>query len=500
LCNLNRNKSTGLDGISPKFLKDGAEILKTTVTHIVNLSITTSTVPDDLKCARITPLYKKKSKLDVGNYRPVSVLATVSKIVEKAVYIQVERYLSENNILYEYQSGFRQNFSTNACLVNITDYIKTEISKGYYVGMVALDVQKAFDCVNHQILCKKLEYMGIQSNWFQSYLSNRNQIVSINGTISNKQTIEDGVPQGSLLGPLLYLVYCNDMNISVQAKLVLYADDSIIIVSGKDQSIISETLAIELDACNRWLIENKLALHPGKCEAILFCSKRKGKRVKDFSVKYNDHVIEGHLNVKYLGSIIDQSLSGKDNVSSIIRKANGKLKFLYRNRRCLNERTRKILCTSLILSHMDYAAMSWYYGLTSNLKGKLQVMQNKVVRFILELGPREHIGQLELNKVGYLCVKDRVSQLGLNLAHNIFYDRCPTYLKTDFVKVSDCHDHNTRSSDFNFKVPKANSIIETTFYCNAIRQWNQLPDQLKSMQSKDAFKTALKRYLRTHAQ
>ena len=159
--------------------------------------------------------------------------------------MQVEHYLVSNNLIYQYQSGFRQNYSTNTCLVHLTDYIKSEISHGNYVGMVALDVQKAFDCVNHEILCKKLEAMGVDSRWFNSYLSQRSQIVNVSGTNSETCRIANGVPQGSLLGPLLYLCYCNDMEMAVSCKLVLYADDSIILVTDKDPSVIETELAIE---------------------------------------------------------------------------------------------------------------------------------------------------------------------------------------------------------------------------------------------------------------
>ena len=145
--------------------------------------------------------------------------------------------------------------------------------------MVALDVQKAFDCVNHEIFCKKLEAIGVDSRWFNSYLSQRSQIVNVSGTNSETCRIANGVPQGSLLGPLLYLCYCNDMEMAVSCKLVLYADDSIILVTDKDPSVIETKLAIELESVNMWLIENKLTLHPGKCESILFGSQnhRTGK-------------------------------------------------------------------------------------------------------------------------------------------------------------------------------------------------------------------------------
>ena len=183
--------------------------------------------------------------------------------------------------------------------------------------MVSLDVQKAFDCVNHSILCSKLEFLGIDHRWFKSYLSNRRQVVCINGVTSPELINENGVPQGSLLGPLLYLCYCNDMEMSVDSKLILYADDSIILVAGKDPDTIARKLSGKIDSCNRWLIENKLSLHMGKCECMLFGSKRKCKRISNFSIECNGQVISSQKCVKYLGIELDQNLSGMNTVDDI---------------------------------------------------------------------------------------------------------------------------------------------------------------------------------------
>ena len=166
------------------------------------MSITTNVVPDELKVARVTPLHKKNSKLDVGNYRPISILCSISKILEKSVHSQITKYLNDNNMLYENQSGFREGFSTSTCLTWLTDYIRNKTSEGFYTGIALLDVQKAFDSVNHEILCTKLYHMGIEPNWFHSYLTNRKQVVVVNDCLSDTQTITCGVPQGSILGPL----------------------------------------------------------------------------------------------------------------------------------------------------------------------------------------------------------------------------------------------------------------------------------------------------------
>ena len=447
---LNENKSTGLDDISSRFLKDGADILCIPILHIVNLSLTNSTVPSDFKKARITPLYKKNSKLEVGNYRPISVLSAVSKILERAVFIQLDDYLQKNNLLYKCQSGFRSNHSTNTCLVHLTDFIKYQISVGNYVGLLALDVQKAFDCVDHKILCSKLELMGVDSTWFNSYLTDRKQTVVLNYTKSDTETIKSGVPQGSILGPLLYLCYCNDMELATDCDLVLYADDSIIVYADKDPKAIETKLSKELTSVNQWLIENKLSLHPGKCESILFGTKRKINRIPSFCVNFNNQDIIGKKSLKYLGSIIENDLSGKECIDSIVKKANGRLKFLYRHRKVLSRDIRKILCMSLVQCHLDYACISWYYNLTNNLKHKLQVLQNKMVRFILDKGNREHIGQTEFIQINCTNIDNRVKQIGLNIVHKLYYLKKLEYLLCKFIRTNNSHSHNTQNSPVNF--------------------------------------------------
>ena len=195
------------------------------------MSIEQSTFPTEFKRARVTHLYKKGSKLEQGNYRPVSILCCLSKIIERVVYEQIENYLSSHNILYEFQSGF---IKAHSCLLYLMDQIKEEVNEGKYCGMVMLDLQKAFDTVNHTILLAKLRALGFNNTslqWIQSYLEGREQVVDVNGIISNPLPLSCGVPQGSILGPLFFLLYINDMETACTCNLYLYADDSALLVS-----------------------------------------------------------------------------------------------------------------------------------------------------------------------------------------------------------------------------------------------------------------------------
>ncbi|KAI4829076.1 hypothetical protein KUCAC02_023139 [Chaenocephalus aceratus] len=180
---LQPNKATGHDNIPSKFLRDTATTISPVIAHIINLSIKQGKVPKDFKIARVTPLHKKGSKLDPGNYRPVSILTSTSKVMEKIVYEQVEKYLAENKLIYEFQSGFRTSHSTDTCLLYLSDHIKQEVDEGKYSGMVMLDLQKAFDTVNHPILIDKLKAIGFDKlsvSWMQSYLEGREQMVEVN--------------------------------------------------------------------------------------------------------------------------------------------------------------------------------------------------------------------------------------------------------------------------------------------------------------------------------
>ena len=334
LSKLNATKSTGLDGIPSKFVKDSACVLKIPITFIINMSIDSGIVPDDMKSARVSPIYKKSSPLEVGNYRPVSILNVVSKVLERSVYNQFADYLNKYSLLYQFQSGFRSKFSTDTCLIHLLDFIKQNNAKGFYTGMVLLDLQKAFDTVDHVILCNKLSEMGVECiDWFKSYLTDRSQLVKINKVSSKSTKVTCGVPQGSILGPLLFLCYVNDMPTCIDndCKLLLYADDSVILFADKNPSVIAEKLSYVMNNCSTWLVDNKLSLHLGKTECMLFGSNRKLKKVKSFSVLCNDHEIPSQENVKYLGLTVDNLLNGEAIVDSIVKKVNSRLSFLYRN-------------------------------------------------------------------------------------------------------------------------------------------------------------------------
>ena len=497
LLKINASKSTGLDNLPAKFLKEAAPIIGKPLTHIINLSIESGEVPCDMKSARVVPIYKKNSKTEAGNYRPVSILSVVSKIFERIMYDQLESYIKGESLLYEFQSGFRPSFSTDTCLIHLSDFIRKAWDKGNYTGMVVLDLQKAFDTVDHTILLGKMRALGLTDNsikWFDSYLTGRSQVVDIDGVHSGPKGITCGVPQGSILGPLLFLIYVNDMADAVKCKLLLYADDSALMVSHSDVNIIQERLSTELEAVKEWLIDNKLSLHLGKTESILFGTKRKLAKHSELNIKCGDTFILPKSEIKYLGLDLDQSLSGEITGKKVIKKANSRLRFLYRKARYLNFYTKKLLVAALIQCHYDYGCSIWFQSLTQQTKCKLQTTQNKIIRNVLGLTPRSHIGAGEFLRLNWLPVQHRVSQIMISHMFRILNGSSPSYLGGEIIKSQNVHTHNTRSGSMSLFKPRMGSQGQKNIFVQCNYPVELTSQNIQSQQCKDIFKKEVKRF------
>ena len=495
---LGANKATGLDGLPARFIKDSIDYIVKPITFIVNIYISTGVVPADLKTARVVPLFKKSDKTQPGNYRPVSILSVVSKIVEKVVYEQVETYLNDKGLLYEFQSGFRPGYSTDTTLIYLSDYIKRQMDTRNYTGVVLIDLQKAFDTVDHNILLDKLYAVGLNSmaiNWFRSYLTGRFQVVDVQGVHSDYSEITCGVPQGSILGPLLFLLYVNDMKSSVECELILYADDSILIATGKCIKDIETKLSENMLKLSHWLQDNKLSLHLGKTESILFATKSMLKKQNSLNVTCGDTKVGSVESVKYLGAHLDQSLCGEKMADSVIKKTNSKLQFLYRKGKFLSMHAKKLLVSSLIQCHFDYSCSYWYSGLSKKSQNKLQSAQNKLIRFILGLEYRACVSCDEFVMLNWLPVHIRVEQIKLHHFHRIVYNTAPKYLTDTITFTADLHTYNTRSKNKSVMLPRVKGIGQNSYSYTATKHWNNLPENIKSTSDLPKFKLLVKNHL-----
>ena len=337
--------------------------------------------------------------------------------------------------------------------------------------------------------------MGISStDWFRSYLSDRSQCTQVSGVDSTFSEVTCGVPQGSILGPTLFLCYINDMSDALNCRLSLYADDSALLYSGPDPNVVADFLSKELSICQRWLVDNRLSLHLGKTGCILFGTKRGLATDVYFEVKLEGKVVNRVTSVKYLGICLDQFLDFSDHVDKLLKKARGKLQFLYRNKDFLNHQTRRFLCQSLIFSSLEYCSSSWYNGLSISLTNSLNVFQRKCARFALFLPHRSHIGPDHFAALTWLPFPKRVKYFNLVHTYKVKAGLSPSYLSQSFTQVSDVHRYNLRQSGVNFSLARCSSPTGT-FNREAISSWNSLPTDLKTIGSLPLFKTRLKAHL-----
>ena len=284
--------------------------------YVSNLSFQTGVFPRELKIANVVPIFKSGDEMVFTNYRPVSVLPIFSKILERLMYNRLIDYINENKLLYKYQFGFQKGKSTYMAVLTLVDKISEALDNGDYVIGVFLDFSKAFDTVDHDILLRKLEKYGIRGralDWFTDYLSNRLQYVTYNGAKSKREIIKCGVPQGSILGPLLFLLYINDLStVSNDCFSVLFADDTNMFVAGKNTSEMCVKLNNDLQEICEWLRCNKLSLNILKSHYMIFTTKN--KTAQDLDIKISNTAVERVYDTKFLGVYIDAQLTWKKHI------------------------------------------------------------------------------------------------------------------------------------------------------------------------------------------
>ena len=318
---LDPKKSPGYDDVTAKFLQISEDLIATPLCQICNMSMSSGIYPDKLKIAKVIPIYKKGSKSDVSNYRPISVLSCINKIYEKLLCKRLYKFLSIKKCLYKYQFGFRENHSTLQALIETVDNIKSDIDNNNIVCGIFADLSKAFDTVDHSILIKKIDYYGIRgvaNELIDSYLTNRKQYVQVNGSKSEYLPITCGVPQGSVLGPLLFLLFINDIVYSCPAaKLVIFADDTSVFFSNKSIAQLIVQAELTLRQLMKWFEANRLTLNTSKSNFIIFRTIR--RKIGDLPDKINIFGKDVHRTdkIKYLGVLIDEHLTWKYHITEL---------------------------------------------------------------------------------------------------------------------------------------------------------------------------------------
>ena len=444
------SKSCGPFSIPSSILKEFAPYFLLPITNIINKSLHEGVFPESLKAALVCPIFKKGDKKSCANYRPISLLSNISKIFERVMYNRVEHFLSEHDIIYDLQFGFRKKYSTNHALLSIVEKIRTNLDKKMFSCGVFVDLEKAFDTVNHSILLSKLEHYGIRHNaleWFRNYLTNRSQCVTVNGAKSSNLSINCGVPQGSILGPLLFIVYINDMHSALKRSIVHhFADDTNLLFSHKDPKVIEKIMNNELKLLYDWLCANKLSLNVGKTEFIIFRPPRT-KLENRVVLKLNGKKIYESRKIKYLGLIMDDRLTWRFHINELCKKLGRAVGMFYKLRHLCPKKVLRSLYYSLFNSHLTYGIPVW--GNTSKiLINKLEILQKRAIRainFSDYTSPSSPIfKELEILKINDLY-KAQTASLMWDLDHN----ELPVSLSSYFSRRNETHTHLTRLATSN---------------------------------------------------
>ena len=388
--NLEKLKATtnsDILGMDCKLLKLGSSILSKNLCDIINLSIKTDIVPSDWKIARVTPLYKGKGdKEDPSNYRPISVVCHVGKIFEKLIAEQFISYLLKHNIINEDQSAYLKGRSTQTSLHRIIDDILESIDEGEITAACFIDITKCFDSIDHSFLLKKLEKHGIRKNigWFRSYLSGRQQRVINNGELSESRYVNAGVPQGSVLGPFLFILFANDIgNFTGSGQINCYADDAVIYVSAKTIKEAKRQLQKCINAVEYWYTENKLKVNVSKTEVMIFGTPRKIANItnENFCIKFMGTKLRVVKHFKYLGIELDQGLSWNTHCEKMASKVGLKLHLMRRLNKILPRKTMIQIYKTYLMPILEYAVTVWGYTNARNIN-RIQRIINLSARII----------------------------------------------------------------------------------------------------------------------
>ena len=438
-----KDTAAGFDDLNAMCLKISPQFLVKPLTHICNLSLSQGIFPEQLKIANVIPLYKSDDSMLFNNYRPVSVLCVVSKIFEKIMYNRVTTFLEMFQILHGNQYGFRKKSSTHVALLTFIDKVIQAIENGEYAIGVFLDFSKAFDTVDHNILLDKLDHYGIRGctlSWFRSYLSHRFQYVTYNGSQSSQQLIKCGVPQGSILGPLLFLVYINDLCIVCKStEPVLLADDTNLFSSGSNARSLQDGVNNDLAIIAEWLKVNKLSLNIKKTHFMCFSAKNKPSPC--ISLQIDGEALAEVNKSKFLGVIIDNKLSWKDHISLVCRKVARGIGVIIKARKVLHSESMKCLYYSFIYPYLIYCNQVWGSACKTNIE-PLLILQKRVMRIILGVHPRSPSEPLFIT-LKFLSCENIFEYLIGRLMYRIYHGEL-SVLHCLFTKNSDIHVHNTR--------------------------------------------------------
>lgn len=473
---------TEVNNIPVKLFKSIGNLVSAPLAKIISSSFSHGIFPDSLKWAKITPVYKKEDKKSVTNYRPISSLSYISKVFERCMANRIVSFFNKFQLFSDYQYGFLKNRSTKDAIFNFTESIYDALDSKNHNISILVDLKAAFDTVNHGILINKLERYGIRGHclqWFVSYLADRKFRVRVGKQFSDEQTVNIGIPQGSILGPILFIIYNNDLpRISDRLKTTLFADDTNFSLTHNDYDSMVTIFNSELQKIQEWTVANRLTINNSKTELLLFSNRHTFHN--DEQIILNQHFVKYVDNAKFLGVKIDTKMNFKNHINYITKKIAKHAGILYRIKHCMPTKTRVTYYNSFVLPYLNYNILHW--GGTNDVHLKpLITIQKRIIRTIADAEFLAHTSPL-FKKLKLLNLTDLYN----------FQAVVDTHLKIQkgFYKI----EHNVETRNCNMAKPKSHMLTRTrqSITVNGPTLWNSLPDEIRSITSIISFKKNLK--------
>jgi len=491
---LDTSKSTGVDNIGPRLLRISAPFISESLAYLCNLSFKEGKFPALWKEAKVKPLHKAGDHDDVNNYRPISILPVLSKLIETHVNNSIMSYLECNDLLYVNQSGFRPSHSCETALVSMIENWLKALNNGYLVGVVLIDFRKAFDLVDHDILLDKLKVYQLDCSalsWLKSYLNVRKQSVVVNNVLSDDKVVTCGVPQGSILGPLLFLLFINDLPLYTNnVKTDLYADDTTLYDMSKSKTNLEINLTNAISKLSTWCKRNGMVINFSKTKLMLITSRQKRNQMNDahLEISLNDTFLQSVTSEKILGVQVDNNLSWSNHVSSLTKKISRNVWLLSQISKYLPTSNRVTFYKSYIQPHIDYCNIVWA-GASKTSIARIERLQKRACKVILDYNCDNVLQSMA--DINIMTVRERIFLRKAKFMYKVSVNSTPSYIQNLF--------HQRRSDDEtlpllrsttsgNFILPKPN----TELYRNSLSftgpiVWNCLPGHVKTANSIEVF-------------
>lgn len=492
------NKGSTIHELNSQVVKNSFDVIGHVWCHFVNTSLETGVFPEELKTSIVTPVEKITNTNKSSEFRPINSLPFVEKLLESVVYQQLLEHIESNNLLFSNQSGFRSKHSCESAIQLTVTKWKNNMSKNLYTIAVSLDLRRAFETVNRKILLKKLKRYGIGGkvlNWIKGYLTDRKQVTKIGDTTSPPIEVKHGVPQGSILGPLLFLVYINDIDKFVDCDYIhIFADDTLISVSDENLDRVLFKINSVLRSLNKYLKMNKLKLNVNKSKAMIITTPYKYNQISNnqISIEINNEQIEIVKEIKYLGFMLDNHLLFSGHFEYIKKKILKKLYFFSRVSQHLSLNSRITVYKTIIQPHFEYCPTLLYF-FDFNKMSQLQKLQNRAMRIILRCNRMTPISMM-LQTLDLLKVERRLYYLVMTYIYKMINNLLPTYFCEYITFANGIHTYNTRSQNNLYVSRQNHSYNVKSLFFKGFIHYNGLPENIKKSKSLSEFKRTLTLY------